>query len=84
LRQNLKPGGFGMILYQCVDDGEISEDEAHKLVRSMLTAGVDTTVKAVAAALRAGLNGSRNAAVTLAANQSAAISGRPFESTRGR
>jgi 4-methoxybenzoate monooxygenase (O-demethylating) len=53
LRQNLKPGGFGMTLYQCVDDGEITEDEAHKLVRSMLTAGVDTTVNGIGAALYA-------------------------------
>lgn len=51
LRQHLKPGGFGMILYQCADAGEITEDEAHKLVRSMLTAGVDTTVNGIGAAL---------------------------------
>jgi len=53
LRRHLKPGGFGMILYQCVDAGEITEDEAHKLVRSMLTAGVDTTVNGIGAALYA-------------------------------
>jgi cytochrome P450 len=53
LRQHLKPGGFGMILYQCADAGEITEDEAHKLVRSMLTAGVDTTVNGIGAALYA-------------------------------
>jgi cytochrome P450 len=51
LRQHLKPDGFGMILYQCVDAGELTEDEAHKLVRSMLTAGVDTTVNGIGAAL---------------------------------
>ena len=53
LRQHLKPGGFGMILYQCADVGEITEDEAHKLVRAMLTAGVDTTVNGIGAALYA-------------------------------
>jgi cytochrome P450 len=53
LRRHLKPGGFGMILYQCADAGEITEDEAHKLVRSMLTAGVDTTVNGIGAALYA-------------------------------
>lgn len=53
LRQHLKPGGFGMILYQCADTGEITEDEAHKLVRSMLTAGVDTTVNGIGASLYA-------------------------------
>ena len=45
--------GFGMILYQCADAGEITEDEAHKLVRGMLTAGVDTTVNGIGAALYA-------------------------------
>jgi 4-methoxybenzoate monooxygenase (O-demethylating) len=53
LRRHLKPSGFGMILYQCADAGEITEDEAHKLVRSMLTAGVDTTVNGIGAALYA-------------------------------
>lgn len=53
LRRHLKPGGFGMILYQCADAGELTEDEAHKLVRSMLTAGVDTTVNGIGAALYA-------------------------------
>jgi cytochrome P450 len=53
LRRHLQPGGFGMILYQCADAGEITEDEAHKLVRGMLTAGVDTTVNGIAAALYA-------------------------------
>ena len=53
LRQHLKPGGFGMILYQCADAGEITEEEAHKLVRAMLTAGVDTTVNGIGASLYA-------------------------------
>jgi 4-methoxybenzoate monooxygenase (O-demethylating) len=51
LREHLKPDGFGMILYRCADAGEITHDEAHKLVRSMLTAGVDTTVNGIGAAL---------------------------------
>jgi hypothetical protein len=51
LRQHLKSDGFGMILYQCADAGEITEDEAHKLVRAMLTAGVDTTVNGIGAVL---------------------------------
>jgi len=53
LRRHLKPDGFGMLLYQCADAGEITEDEAQKLVRSMLTAGVDTTVNGIGAALYA-------------------------------
>jgi len=51
LREHLQPDGFGMIVYQCADAGEITHDEAHKLVRAMLTAGVDTTVSGIGAAL---------------------------------
>jgi cytochrome P450 len=53
LREHLAPDGFGMILYRCADAGEITHDEAHKLVRAMLTAGVDTTVNGIGAALYA-------------------------------
>jgi len=53
LREHLSPDGFGMILYQCADAGEITQDEAHRLVRSVLTAGVDTTVNGIGAALYA-------------------------------
>jgi 4-methoxybenzoate monooxygenase (O-demethylating) len=51
LRENLQPDGFGMLLYQCADAGEITPEEAHKLVRAILTAGVDTTVNGIGAAL---------------------------------
>lgn len=51
LRENLRSDGFGMIVYQCADAGEITDDEAHKLVRAILTAGVDTTVNGIGAAL---------------------------------
>ena len=40
-----------MVLYQCADKGEISHDEAQKLVRSILTAGVDTTVNGIGASV---------------------------------
>jgi 4-methoxybenzoate monooxygenase (O-demethylating) len=53
LRRHLSPGGFGMILYQCADAGELTEEEAHSLVRGMLTAGVDTTVNGIGAAVYA-------------------------------
>lgn len=53
LRENLRAGGFGMILYECADAGELTEEEAHRLVRSMLTAGVDTTVNGLGAVLYA-------------------------------
>ena len=43
-RASLAPGGFGAAIYGAVDDGEISEEEAGLLVRSLLSAGIDTTV----------------------------------------
>lgn len=46
-RENLKPGGWGMQVYEAADRGECSPDEAERLVRSFLTAGVDTTVNGI-------------------------------------
>jgi cytochrome P450 len=46
-RENLKPGLLGDQVYQAVAGGNITEDEALILVRSFLSAGVDTTVHAV-------------------------------------
>jgi len=43
-RAALAPGGLGMQIYGAVDAGELSEDEAGMLVRSFLSAGIDTTV----------------------------------------
>jgi 4-methoxybenzoate monooxygenase (O-demethylating) len=51
LREHLAPDGFGMVLYQCADAGEITAEEAQKLVRSILTAGVDTTVNGIGASI---------------------------------
>lgn len=51
LREHLAPDGFGMVLYNCADAGEISHDEAHQLVRALLTAGVDTTVNGIGASV---------------------------------
>ena len=51
LREHLSPDGFGMVLYHCADAGEITHDEAHKLVRAILTAGVDTTVNGIGASI---------------------------------
>lgn len=50
-RENLKPGGFGARLYEGVDAGEITEEEAGMLVRSFLSAGLDTTVFTLSNAL---------------------------------
>lgn len=50
-RENLAPGGFGMQIYASADEGVVSEDEAGLLVRSFLTAGVDTTVNGLGNAI---------------------------------
>lgn len=43
-RENLRPGGFGDQIYQAADKGEITHEQAPLLVRSFLSAGVDTTI----------------------------------------
>jgi 4-methoxybenzoate monooxygenase (O-demethylating) len=53
LRENLDPNGFGAIVYAQADAGDITHEEAAKLVRSTLTAGVDTTVNGIGAAVYA-------------------------------
>ena len=50
-RENLAPGGFGACIHARVDDGAITADEAPLLVRSLLSAGLDTTVNGLGAAL---------------------------------
>lgn len=47
-REYLKPGGWGMQVYEAADRGECTQDEATRLVRSFLTDGVDTTVNGIA------------------------------------
>ena len=50
-RDRLEPGGFGTLLFQAADDGLVTEEEAGLLVRSLLSAGVDTTVTAIGNAI---------------------------------
>jgi cytochrome P450 len=50
-RAALAPGGLGMQIFDAVDSGELSEDEAGMLVRSFLSAGIDTTVYGLGNAL---------------------------------
>ena len=50
-RAALSPGGLGMQIFAAVDAGELSEEEAGMLVRSFLSAGVDTTVYGLGNAL---------------------------------
>jgi cytochrome P450 len=46
-RQNLEDGGWGMAVHEAADRGECTEAEAERLVRSFLSAGVDTTVNGI-------------------------------------
>lgn len=46
-RDHLRPGGFGDQIYQAADAGEISHEQAPMLVRSFLSAGVDTTINGI-------------------------------------
>ena len=43
-RGQLRPGGFGADIYAAADSGEINDEEAGLLVRSLLSAGIDTTI----------------------------------------
>lgn len=46
-REKLSAGGWGAAVFAAADRGECSEVEAERLVRSLLTAGVDTTVNGI-------------------------------------
>jgi cytochrome P450 len=50
-RAALAPGGLGMKIFEAVDSGELTEPEAGMLVRSFLSAGIDTTVYGLGNAL---------------------------------
>lgn len=50
-REKLRPGGLGDLIYQAADTGELSQEEAPLLVRSFLSAGVDTTINGLGNAL---------------------------------
>ena len=46
-RASLSAGGWGAAVFAAADRGECSEAEAERLVRSFLSAGVDTTVNGI-------------------------------------
>ncbi|MGB1159906.1 MAG: cytochrome P450 [Alphaproteobacteria bacterium] len=50
-RSRLTENGIGATIYAAADTGEIGEAEAGMLIRSLLSAGVDTTVSAIGSAL---------------------------------
>jgi 4-methoxybenzoate monooxygenase (O-demethylating) len=47
-RDQLQAGGWGMQVYEAADRGDCTTAEAARLVRSFLSAGVDTTVNGIA------------------------------------
>jgi len=51
-RAALAPGGIGQGIYAAADTGELTDGEAKLLVRSLLSAGVDTTIDSIGLALR--------------------------------
>ena len=50
-RESLSPGGFGAGIHAAADTGELMPEETPQVVRSVLTAGVDTTVSGIGAAV---------------------------------
>jgi len=50
-REALRPGSFGAQVYDAVDTGELSEEEAPLLVRSFLSAGLDTSIRGISRAI---------------------------------
>jgi cytochrome P450 len=52
-REALSADGIGAAIYASADAGDITEDEATLLVRSLLSAGVDTTIDSIGLCLRA-------------------------------
>ncbi len=49
--ENLAPDGFGAQIHQVARDSDVTREEACLLVRSVLSAGVDTTVNAIGSAI---------------------------------
>lgn len=52
-REHLAPGGWGAAIFQEVDAGSCTEAEGERLTRSLLSAGVDTTVSGLGHMLHA-------------------------------
>ena len=52
-REELADDGFGAAIWAAADRGDITAEQAPLIVRSLLTAGVDTTVHGLGAVLRA-------------------------------
>lgn len=75
-RENLQAGGWGMQVYEAADRGDCSYAEAERLVRSFLSAGVDTTVNGIGNMLHAF---ARNPEQWLALRAEPSLTKRAFE-----
>lgn len=52
-REALRPGSFGAQIWDMVDKGKVPQEWAPLLVRSLLSAGLDTTINGISAAIYA-------------------------------
>lgn len=52
-RENLEPGKIGAKFYEAADAGDITEEVAGMLVRTFLSAGIDTTIFGIGLAIHA-------------------------------
>jgi 4-methoxybenzoate monooxygenase (O-demethylating) len=52
-REMLAPGGLGAAMYEAVNGGTVTEEEAELLVKTMYAAGADTTILGIGSLLRA-------------------------------
>lgn len=52
-RDAVQPGGISMMMYEAADAGAITREEAEMLVRTLYSAGSDTTIFAIGNTLRA-------------------------------
>ncbi|HEY7429824.1 MAG TPA: cytochrome P450 [Streptosporangiaceae bacterium] len=77
-RDALAPDGLGARIYDSADDGSITEEEAALLVRSLLTAGIDTTVVTLGCALE---RLARDPAQWQLLREDPALAGAAFEET---
>ena len=50
-REGIAPDGFGAVIHAAADTGELTPAEAPIVARSLLSAGVDTTVSGLGAAV---------------------------------
>lgn len=48
LRENVGAGSFGSFVWDAVDRGDLTDDQAPNLVRSLVGAGIDTTIHSLA------------------------------------